>query len=94
MGRSQEHVLLIRGTATIEVVPGIAAEYASAARRYAGEEGGNAWLAQVGAIFSEMARIAIRPEWVGVLDFQPRFPSAIEMAMADAPASAFQETGP
>jgi hypothetical protein len=29
-----------------------------------------------------MARISIRPEWVSILDFEKRFPSAIEAAMA------------
>jgi len=29
-----------------------------------------------------MVRIAVKPQWVGVLDFEKRFPSAIEAAMA------------
>jgi hypothetical protein len=29
-----------------------------------------------------MARIVIQPEWVGILDFEQRFPSAIEAAMS------------
>jgi hypothetical protein len=29
-----------------------------------------------------MARIAISLEWVGILDFEQRFPSAIDHAMA------------
>jgi hypothetical protein len=28
-----------------------------------------------------MARVFIQPEWVGVLDFETRFPSAVERAM-------------
>jgi hypothetical protein len=28
-----------------------------------------------------MARIFIKPTWVGILDFESRFPSAIERAM-------------
>ena len=28
-----------------------------------------------------MARIAIKPEWVAILDFDHRFPSALEKAM-------------
>ena len=31
-----------------------------------------------------MARVAITPEWVGILDFEQRFPSEIEHAMAAA----------
>ena len=29
----------------------------------------------------QMARIGIRPEWVGILDFETRFPSAIAKRM-------------
>jgi hypothetical protein len=28
-----------------------------------------------------MVRIAIKPEWVSIIDFEKRFPSAIEAAM-------------
>lgn len=75
-------VLQIRGTARVELVDGVPAEYASAANRYFGPEQGAAWVQQVGGMFTRMARIAITPEWVAVLDFQTRFPNAIEAAMA------------
>jgi hypothetical protein len=39
-------------------------------------------------MFPRMARIFIQPEWVGVLDFETRFPSAIERAMARAQTGA------
>jgi hypothetical protein len=70
-------VLLVRGTAKVEMVKGIAAEYAASAKRYFGEEQGKAWVEQVGSMVSEMGRVAVRPEWVGILDFQTRFPSAL-----------------
>jgi hypothetical protein len=70
-------VLLVRGTARVEMVKGIVPEYAASARRYFGEEEGKAWVEQVGSRFSEMGRVAIRPEWVGILDFETRFPSAL-----------------
>ena len=76
------HVLYIRGTARVEIVNGVAPEYAAAAKRYFGEEQGNAWVEQVRGMISQMARISIRPEWVGMLDFETRFPSALEAAMA------------
>ena len=75
-------VLQIRGTAKVETVDGVVPEYATAARRYFGEEQGRAWVEQVGQMFPQMARIVIRPEWVSLLDFEKRFPSAIEAAMA------------
>jgi PPOX class probable F420-dependent enzyme len=74
-------VLQIRGTAKVETVDGVVPEYAAAARRYFGEEQGQAWVEQMGKMFSQMARISVRPEWVGIMDFETRFPNAIETAM-------------
>jgi hypothetical protein len=70
-------VLLVRGTARLETVKGIVPEYATAAERYFGREQGQAWVNQLRGITSSMVRIAVTPEWVGMLDFQTRFPSAI-----------------
>lgn len=70
-------VLSIRGTAKVETVPGVVKEYALAAERYFGEAQGKAWVASVGGMVSEMGRISVRPEWVGILDFEARFPSAL-----------------
>jgi hypothetical protein len=81
-------VLYIRGTASVTIMDGIVPEYALAMKRYMGEEGGEAWLKQVGQMFSQMARVAVKPEWVGILDFEQRFPSAIEKAMAAASGGA------
>lgn len=70
-------VLLVRGTASITEVDGVVPEYAAAARRYLGEEGGAGFVAQMNLPGLRMARIAVRPTWVGTLDFQTRLPSAI-----------------
>ena len=70
-------VLLVRGTARLESVDGIVPEYAAAAERYFGREQGQAWVKQLGMLISNMVRITITPEWVGLLDFQTRFPSAL-----------------
>jgi PPOX class probable F420-dependent enzyme len=75
-------VLQIRGTARVELVEGVVPEYAAAAARYFGQEQGKVWVEQVGQMFSQMARISVTPQWVGILDFQTRFPSAIAAAMA------------
>lgn len=75
-------VLQIRGTAQVEIVAGVVPEYALAAERYFGVEQGRAWVKQIGDMFPQMARIAVKPEWVAVLDFETRFPSAIEAAMS------------
>lgn len=70
-------VLLIRGTARLEPVNGIVPEYEAAAERYFGAVQGKAWLDQLRTMISTMVRIRITPEWVGLLDFQTRFPSAL-----------------
>lgn len=70
-------VLLIRGTARLEAIDGIVPEYATAAERYFGAEQGQAWVKNLRTMISSMVRITITPEWVGLLDFQSRFPSAL-----------------
>jgi hypothetical protein len=70
-------VLLVRGTARLEPVDGIVPEYIAAADRYFGPEQGKAWVGQLKTMISSMVRITITPEWVGLLDFQTRFPSAL-----------------
>jgi len=70
-------VLLIRGTARLEDVAGIVPEYAAAADRYFGKEQAQAWLSQLRSMISSQVRITITPEWVGLLDFETRFPSAL-----------------
>ena len=77
-------VLQIRGPIRTDVVDGIAPEYAEMTLRTLGEEAGRQWLAQLGAMTSSMARIYVTPEWVGMLDFESRFPSALERAMERA----------
>lgn len=70
-------VLLIRGTARLEPVDGIVPEYEAAAERYFGAVQGKTWVDQLRTMISTMVRIRITPEWVGLLDFQTRFPSAL-----------------
>ena len=80
--------LLLRGRAILDEVPGIAPEYASAATKYMGAEQGAAWVQQVGQLGQPMLRIRVRPEWAGIIDFETRFPSALEKAMEAAGAAA------
>jgi hypothetical protein len=70
-------VLMVRGSAALETVEGVVPEYALAATRYFGEVEGRKWVEQVSGMLTHMVRIVIRPEWVGILDFQTRFPSAL-----------------
>jgi len=70
-------VLLIRGSAGLQTVDGIVPEYAMAAERYFGRDQGRAWVEQLRSLTPSMVRITVTPEWVGLLDFQTRFPSAL-----------------
>ena len=72
-------VLLVRGVARLQPMNGIVPEYATAAERYFGPEQGNAWVKNLASMISSMVRITITPEWVGLLDFQTRFPSALPL---------------
>ncbi|HEV7974601.1 pyridoxamine 5'-phosphate oxidase family protein [Amycolatopsis sp.] len=67
-------VLLLRGRASVTDVDGVVPEYIEAHRRYGGEEQAAAALAEVDHPGTKMARIALRPDWVGLLDFRTRFP--------------------
>ena len=70
-------VLSIRGLAEITEVDGIVPEYAQAAHRYLGSEQATAYLPQIDHPSTRMARISVRPTWVGLLDFETRLPSAL-----------------
>ena len=70
------HVLLLRGPAEVTDVDGIVPEYALAHHRYYGPEQGARNVAEADRPGVRMARIAVRPSWVGVLDFTTRFPAS------------------
>ncbi len=74
-------VVMIRGAAEVEVQNEMPPEYEAAAKRYFGPEGGAAWVNQVRQLPAKAARIVITPKWVTVIDFEQRFPSALEKAM-------------
>lgn len=77
-------VLMIRGAASVEIIEGMIPEYAAAAERYLGKEQGQATVEQMKNLLPQMARVRIQPEWVGILDFEQRWPSAVVAAMAGA----------
>jgi hypothetical protein len=70
-------VLLVRGRVSVTEVDGVPPEYALAARRYLGEETAAGYLAMLDQPVTRMARIAVRPSWVGLIDFQARMPSGL-----------------
>jgi hypothetical protein len=44
------------------------------------------WLANLRPMCPQMVRIFVTPAWVAILDFEQRFPSAVERAMERAGA--------
>lgn len=72
------HVLLVRGTASLETVDGVPSEYLEASRKQVGPEGMPAFEAQVRGLYQKMVRITVEPQWAKLLDFETRLPSPIE----------------
>ena len=70
-------VLLLRGRAELGAVGDIVPEYAQAHRRYYGDEQGTANVEGMRAAGVRMVRVAVRPTWVGTLDFRTRVPGAV-----------------
>ncbi len=68
--------LTIRGHAEIDEVDGLAPEYVESAHRYLGDAAADmvAGMDKPGTV---QARIAVRPTWVGLLDFAERLPSPL-----------------
>jgi hypothetical protein len=78
---SASKTLLIRGTVHTDTVEGLAPEYVANARRTMSEEDAQAFLAESARLYPRMTRIFIHPDWVGLLDFETRLPSAVERAI-------------
>jgi hypothetical protein len=81
---SPPKILQIRGTVHTDTVEGIAPEYAAMIRRTMSEEDAQALLAEATRLYPRMTRIFIHPDWVGILDFETRLPSAVERAIERA----------
>jgi hypothetical protein len=77
-------VLQIRGTAALTLVDGVSPETAAASTRYMGPEAGQAWVEQAARLSPQTVRIAVRPTWVDVLDFETRLPGGMVRRLAAA----------
>jgi hypothetical protein len=77
-------VLFIRGPVHTDIVDGLAPEFEATALRMFGAEGGAAQIERMRGINPRTARLFVRPEWVGILDFETRFPHYFERAMEGA----------
>lgn len=70
-------VLQVRGRAEVTEVEGIVPEYAWIHHHYYGPEQGARNIAGIDRPGLRMARIALRPAWVGLVDFQSRMPAPL-----------------
>lgn len=70
-------VLLLRGPAQVTEVEGLVPEYVWIHHHYYGPEQGARNIAEIDRPGLRMARIAIRPSWVGLIDFQTRLPAPL-----------------
>ncbi len=70
--------LLLRGRVEISEMEGVPPEYAWCARHYWGEEVGGGFIDGLEKASVRMARISLRPTWVGLFDFRTRYPRPME----------------
>ncbi len=75
------HVLLIRGEASVELVEGVPDVYIESSRKLVPADQFAAWEAGVRALYEQMARITITPDWAKLLDFATTIPKAVEDLM-------------
>ncbi len=71
------HVLLIRGGATLQLEEGVPKEYLAAARKVVPAAQFDDWEAGVRALYKQMVRITITPDWAKLLDFETTLPKAV-----------------
>lgn len=69
--------LLVRGTASVRVVDGVAPEYLAANRRAMPPAAWQEFERQALALYDRMAIIEITPTWARVFDFTDRVPQAL-----------------
>ena len=71
-------VLLIRGTAELELVDGVPDGYLVAGHKVMTDDQYPDWVAGVQALYDAMVVITITPTWAKLLDFETTIPQAVE----------------
>jgi hypothetical protein len=78
-------VLYIRGIVHLSPYDGIVPEWAMASARIMGAEGAAAFGQMMQGMLDKgvvkLIRLSVTPTWVGILDFETRFPSGIEKGL-------------
>lgn len=71
-------VLLIRGAAELKLEDGVPDEYIIAGTKVMTAEQHMEWTAGVKALYDQMVRITVSPDWVKLLDFETTIPKAVQ----------------
>jgi hypothetical protein len=71
-------VLLIRGSTELKLEPGVPEEYLIAGAKDMTEEQYAGWTEGVKALYDEMIRITVTPDWVKLLDFETTLPKSVQ----------------
>jgi hypothetical protein len=71
-------VLLIRGSARLELVDGVADAYLEASRKIVPAEDYDGWEQGVRGLYDGMVVVTVEPDWVKLLDFETTIPQAVE----------------
>jgi len=71
-------VLLIRGTAAVELVEGIPPGYLIAGHKVMADDQYADWVAGVQSLYDDMVVITVTPIWAKLLDFETTIPKAVE----------------
>ncbi len=84
-------VLLLRGTAEVELVQGIPEGYLHAGHKVMTDEQYGDWLVGVKSLYTEMTLITVTLTWAKLLDFETTLPKSVEELLSEkasaAPAS-------
>jgi hypothetical protein len=72
------HVLLIRGSAALELVDGVPEGYVEAGRKVVSAEQMPGWEAGVRQLYQQMVIVTVTPDWAKLLDFETTLPKAVE----------------
>ncbi len=72
------NVLLMRGSASLELVDGVPDGYVVAARKLVPAEQMESWEAGIRSLYKQMVTITVMPDWAKLLDFETTLPKAVE----------------
>jgi hypothetical protein len=80
------HILLLRGTATVEILDGVFPEWLEASRGHVPAEQFPDFEAQTRDLYRQMAKIVITPTWAKLIDFERTAPEAVERLVRERAA--------